>query len=124
MSDWEYGARNPAFGALFDDWMSALSERDEEVILAAYDFSGFRTLVDVGGGYGHLLRAIRRATPGLRGVLFDQQHLMHGAVEVLMGSGTRGRYRAVGGSFFDAVPRAATRIFSSPSFTTGMIRTH
>jgi hypothetical protein len=38
----------------------------------AYDFSGVRRLVDVGGGYGLLLWAILAANPGLTGVLFDR----------------------------------------------------
>jgi len=105
VSDWEYGATNPRFGGLFDEWMSAMSQRHMEAILAAYDFSRFETLIDVGGGHGHLLEAILRATPGLRGVLFDQQHVIQRAVEGLTEAGTTGRYGAVGGSFFDAVPR-------------------
>jgi len=105
MSDWEYATTNPGFGELFDDWMSALSQRHEEVILAAYDFSRFDTLVDVGGGHGHLLGAILRATPRLSGVLFDQQHVLQRAVECLPEAHASGRCRAVGGSFFDAIPR-------------------
>jgi hypothetical protein len=105
VSDWEYGATNPRFGGLFDEWMSALSQRHAQAILAAYDFSRFGTLVDVGGGHGHLLRAILNDTPGLCGVLFDQQHVIEHAAEYLSEAGTTGRYRAIGGSFFDAVPR-------------------
>jgi hypothetical protein len=40
-------------------------------IVAAYDFSQFRHIVDVGGGHGMLLSAIIAAHPQVRGTLFD-----------------------------------------------------
>lgn len=40
-------------------------------IVAAYDFSSFRHIVDVGGGNGSLLAAIVAAFPGQRATLFD-----------------------------------------------------
>ena len=44
-------------------------------VLKAYDFSGFRSIVDVGGGRGHLLSAVLGAAPNTRGVLFDLPHV-------------------------------------------------
>jgi O-methyltransferase len=40
-------------------------------IVAAYDFSKFEHIIDVGGGHGMLLSAILAAHPGRRGTLFD-----------------------------------------------------
>jgi len=40
-------------------------------VLGAYDFSPFKTIGDIGGGFGHLLAAILNAAPGAKGVLFD-----------------------------------------------------
>ena len=57
-------------------------------------------MVDVGGGRGAFLTAILEAHPGMRGVLFDQPHVVEGAI-----LGERGE--VVGGSFFDAVPAGA-----------------
>jgi hypothetical protein len=107
MSKWEYDASHPQFSALFNGWMSAISQHHQEAILAAYDFSHFGTLVDVGGGHGQLLQAILRVTPRLRGVLFDQPHVVQGAMELLSGAGLTGRYRTAGGNFFDAVTPGA-----------------
>jgi ubiquinone/menaquinone biosynthesis C-methylase UbiE len=42
-------------------------------IVAAYDFSQFGHIVDVGGGHGMLLSAIVTAHPQVRGTLFDLQ---------------------------------------------------
>ena len=105
MSDWEYATTNPGFGELFDDWMSALSQRQEEVILAAYDFSRFGTLVDVGGGHGRLLGAILRATPRCPVFFSISSTSCSAQSRVCRRLASTAGYRAVGGSFFDAIPR-------------------
>jgi hypothetical protein len=67
------------------------------------DWSGAETVVDVGGGNGSLLRALLSAQPHLRGVLFDQPHVVAAA--------TPGeRCTAVGGSFFEAVPEGDVHV--------------
>lgn len=40
---------------------------DARAVVAAYDFSGFRTLIDVGGGNGALMATILAATPRVCG---------------------------------------------------------
>ncbi len=72
-------------------------------LLAAYDFSCFERVVDVGGGQGALLREILTATPQIHGVLFDLPTVVAGASAILTGE-LAGRCEIVGGSFFDAVP--------------------
>jgi hypothetical protein len=51
--------------------MTAKAVADIAAVLGAYDFGPFGTIVDVGGGRGHLLRAILDAVPSGEGVLFD-----------------------------------------------------
>src|ERR1039458_1744857 len=75
-------------------------------LLAAYDFSGFERLVDVGGGEGALLSAILKATPRLHGVLFDLPQVVARSSEILTGD-IAVRCQVVGGSFFDSVPEGA-----------------
>ena len=41
------------------------------LILGAYDFSPFRVIGDIGGGYGHLLQSVLEAAPAATGVLFE-----------------------------------------------------
>ena len=72
-------------GALFHAVMTQGVAWTSPALLAAYDFSGFERLVDLGGGEGALLRDILSATPGLRGVLFDLPHAVARAPEVLTG---------------------------------------
>lgn len=66
----EYLAEHPEDAAIFDA-ANSISTTETASIVQAYDFSRFRTIVDVGGGRGGLLAAILSANPHLQGVLFD-----------------------------------------------------
>ncbi len=101
---WEYRSRRPEEGTGFDRAMTALSRRVAHATVAAYDFSRFRRVVDVGGGHGAMLAAILTAHPSLTGVLFDQPGVVAGAAEVLQLADIAERCEVVGGSFFEAVP--------------------
>ena len=72
--------------------------------MAAYDFSAFGTVVDVGGGQGSLLSAILRATPAARGILVDLPHVVETARTLVEERGIADRCELVGGSFFESVP--------------------
>ena len=64
-------ADNPEEGARFQRMMVEVHSPETPAIVAAYDFSQFQHIVDVGGGHGMLLSAILAAHPGMRGTLFD-----------------------------------------------------
>ncbi len=64
---------HPEEGARFQRMMFEVHSPETPAIVAAYDFSQFKHIVDVGGGHGMLLSAILRASPGTRGTLFDLQ---------------------------------------------------
>jgi hypothetical protein len=104
MRFWEYCARHPEAGAMFDAAMTSRSLAQRDAVVAAYDFAGGRTVVDVGGGAGTLLAAILGANPDARGILFDQPQVVAGADEALRAAGVADRCAVVGGSFFEAVP--------------------
>jgi hypothetical protein len=95
---------DPAAGALFNRAMTGASNLLVEPVIAAYDFSATRKVVDVGGGHGRLLAAILGAAPNARGVLYDQNSVIEGADALLKQFGVRERVDLVGGSFFDRVP--------------------
>jgi hypothetical protein len=108
MSLWQYfDDVAPAAGAVFDAAMTAGSSRLTPAILAAYDFSGLSTLIDVGGGHGHLLAAVLQANPRLRGVLFDRPSTVAALHDDLRAPGVAERVEVVAGSFFDGVPTGA-----------------
>jgi hypothetical protein len=100
----DYYARHPEEGEAFDRTMASLSAAMGDGVVAAYDFSGMGTLVDVGGGKGGLLTAVLKANPTLSGILFDQPAVIEGAREQIGAAGLSERCRLVGGDFFAAVP--------------------
>lgn len=57
--------------AIFNASMTAKAVADIAAVLGAYDFSRFSTIADVGGGRGHLLRALLETAPQTSGILFD-----------------------------------------------------
>jgi len=95
---WGYLSKNAEASRVFDDAMTGKAHGQVGGVLAAYDFSGARTVADIGGGRGHLLHAIVASQPEISGVLFDQPHVVS-QVE------TSGRMKTQGGDFFkDTLP--------------------
>jgi hypothetical protein len=101
---WAYRAGHPEVGQVFDAAMSSLATLLVESVLAVYDFGRFNTVVDIGGGRGGFLAAVLARYPALRGVVFDQPHVVAGAPALLGEAGLGGRCEVVGGDFFASVP--------------------
>lgn len=97
-------AQHPDDAAVFNEAMIAMTTQVAAAVVAAYDFSRFRTLVDVGGGHGTLTTAVLRATPALKGVVFDVPKVADGARKYLEAGGLAGRCTVMGGDFFASVP--------------------
>jgi hypothetical protein len=104
MDFWAYLDSDPGLAEVFNDAMTSLSAMTNEPVLAAYDFSRFGTIVDVGGGHGAFLAAMLRGASGARGILFDLASVAEGARELLRAEGVAERCTIVTGSFFDSVP--------------------
>ena len=68
---WPYLQEHPSEAEVFGQAMTAKAAADTAAIVAAYDFSRFATIADIGGGRGHLLGAILDAAPNAQGILFD-----------------------------------------------------
>ncbi|MEO8604888.1 MAG: methyltransferase [bacterium] len=103
----EWIADHPAEFAIFDRSMLELTKRIAPLIAAAYDFSGVRTVLDIGGGHGALLAGILAATPGLEGIIFDLPHCREPAEAFLVQAGFAARCRFAAGDFFASVPTGA-----------------
>jgi hypothetical protein len=86
--------------------MSAGSEMAAAAITSAYDFADCRTIVDVGGGHGRLLKGILSRFPNSRGILFDLPEVVANA-HYLDEEIKAGRAEIAGGSFFDKIPGGA-----------------
>jgi hypothetical protein len=96
-SVWEWRAQRPEESALFDRAMTTLTNLANRSLLEAHDWGRYGTVVDVAGGRGALLRVLLGAHRTMRGVLFDQPHVVEGAEPA-------DRLTAVAGSFFESVP--------------------
>jgi predicted O-methyltransferase YrrM len=99
-----YLGEHPAASRHFDKRATGNTARVADRVAASYDFRRVRRLVDVGGGYGTLSAAILRANPDLRGVVFDQPHVVEGARRYLAAAGVADRCEVIGGSFFEKIP--------------------
>ena len=106
-NSFEFYAREPLHGRIFDQAMSSKAEGDNRALVQAYDFTPFGRVADIGGGRGHLLRTVLTAAPAAEGVLFDLPDVVEGA-RALGGE----RIDFVGGDFFnDPMPTADVYTF-------------
>jgi SAM-dependent methyltransferase len=103
-NSFEYFADHPEEAAVFDEAMGSFTAMISGMVAAAYDFSGMREVIDVGGGDGRLLTGILRAYPDLRGTVLDLPRLAASAMRQIAEADLVDRYRFVGGDFFEAVP--------------------
>lgn len=100
----DYLVQHEQDGLLFDEAMVGMHAAEGPAVAAVYDFSGFDSIVDLGGGTGSLLTAILRTNPKPRGTVFDLDKTIPGALQRLGDAGLRDRCKAVGGNFFKSVP--------------------
>jgi hypothetical protein len=68
---YQFLAENPEASTAYHAAVNASAAKVAAGVLAAYDFSGVRKLVDVGGGQGHFLRELLLGCPELSAVLID-----------------------------------------------------
>ncbi|MGR6920795.1 methyltransferase [[Actinomadura] parvosata] len=101
---YEHLAADKELAGWFDAFMDARSRPFATELAERYDFSGARTIVDVGGGKGHILATILRAHPRLRGVVFELAHTAPVARAYLAGRGVGDRAGVITGDFFSSVP--------------------
>ena len=97
----------PEYLATFQAAMSDMSRGASAAVLASYDFSGITTLADIAGGHGLLLTDILRASPMLKGMLFERPEVIQGAQAGPCLKGLESRVRTETGDFFTSVPAGA-----------------
>ena len=107
MRNWEYYASHPKEAAIFDAAMQALTRPVAEDVARLYDFSGMKTVADIGGGDGTMLLAILRRHPHMRGILVDRPDVVERAGRRFEEVGLIERVQLAGGSFFESVPSGA-----------------
>ena len=103
---WAWLRTHPEERAAFDRAMEQGKEQRVER-LAALEWHGDETVVDVGGGNGSLLVELLRSRPGLRGIVFDLPETVRD--EEALGE----RIEFVAGDFFERVPVGDVYVLST-----------
>ncbi len=90
---------------LFIEAMHNLSISDGLLLADVFDFSGYKQLVDVGGGSGALSIALASRFPGLRATIFDRPQVCVLADRHIRQAGLDERVGTMGGdAFADPLP--------------------
>ncbi len=97
---WAYRAQHPGAGRVFNAAMAAKAHGQVAGIIATYDFSRFGVVGDIGGGRGHLVRAVLDAVPTASGILFDLPYV----IEEVAGLASERLILQAGDFFQDALP--------------------
>lgn len=100
-------ALDPEATELFDMAMETFVPLTAAAVAAAFDFSSFHTVADIGGGNGGLMLSLLKAYPRLSGIVFDQPLAAERAKQRIATAGLADRCQVLSGSFFDAIPRGA-----------------
>lgn len=98
---------DPELTRTFNEGMTSFSEWVSSAVLSAYDFSGIKILADLAGGEGALLAAIVGKYPEMRGLLFEQDHVLQGARRRFQALGLADRCSCAAVDFFQEVPPGA-----------------
>jgi hypothetical protein len=101
----DYLVQNPEEGSLFNEAMVGMHGAVGAAVTTAYDFSHFRSLVDLGGGTGALLSAVLKAFPALTGTLFELPETAAQAGRTIEETQLSSRCSVVTGNFFHSVPQ-------------------
>lgn len=104
MNFWDYLKQNSDKSALFNNAMQKGFGDSTPAIFAAYDFSPFKFIIDVGGGNGQLVLNILKNNPTSKGLIFDLKQLEESAVNSIKVQELSDRCTFEHGDFFEKIP--------------------
>jgi hypothetical protein len=111
MGIWEYVDRHPDDLRMLNTGTDQFSTLITPTILAAYDFSVFRSLTDVGGGFGNFLCLLAENNPSFHGTLFDRPSVIEEAKKIYAGTPFESRLTMAPGNFFEELPAGRDAYF-------------
>ncbi len=106
-SFFDYMTHRPELSAQFNAAMRQTTLAVAQHLPASYDFNGFHTVADIGGGDGTLLAAVLKANPALHGILFDTAEGLAQADETFSAAAVGARATTTVGDFFHSAPSGA-----------------
>ena len=107
MPAFDYYAEHKDEGEQFGRAMANVSGFASKAVLEAYDFGGLKTIMDVGGGNGSMVRAILEKYPEARGIVADLPYIAAQANDAIREAGLAERCRFEPTDFFQSVPKGA-----------------
>ena len=100
----DYIAADPQRSATVGKAMVGIYGPESPKIAVSYPFGRFNTLIDIGGGQGHIIAEILKQHPALKGALLDLPPTAELARHFLAGQGLSHRCDVCAGDFFQSVP--------------------
>jgi predicted O-methyltransferase YrrM len=100
-----FDGADPTMLAVFWEAMHSLSTMSARKLGEAVDFSGFRRLLDIGGGSGAYDIELCKQYGELRATALDLPHVAKIAKGKVAEAGLTGRIETIGGDFFEQLPK-------------------
>jgi hypothetical protein len=101
---WKLFEERPDVGQIYNVAMQEVSEYYGKLAIKKYDFSLYKTIVDVGGGLGSFLVNILRSNASANGINFDLPSLQDDAERYFIQEGMSLRCQYIAGNFFETIP--------------------
>lgn len=104
---YDYLEEHPDSSRAFFGSLAPGAKLQDQAILSNYDFQGFGTVLDIGGGDGSFLIQLMESAPAVKTVLFDLPQVVKLATEIERRPELRARCEIKTGTFFEGVPGGA-----------------
>ncbi|RKR91917.1 methyltransferase family protein [Micromonospora pisi] len=104
---WDHLRHNQRLASRIYGTMKVTTSMLAPAVLVHYDFSPFKTIVDIGGGDGSLLATVLAGTEHARGTVYDIEPALRQTRDVLTNAGVADRCDVRVGDFFESVPGGA-----------------
>jgi hypothetical protein len=103
MPVWEYFAQHQDESQVFQRAMTSLGSVTGPAAVAAYDFTRYKKIADIGGGSASLLAEILKVNQHARGIVQDLPETTPISRKALENYGLADRTKVVDGNFFETI---------------------
>ena len=105
-SMWDFYKENPEASDNFVKAMAGVSGAVLKGIVMSYDFTPYKTIVDIGGGNGTLMFSVLNSAPASKGIIFDEAYVADDTSKQIPDD-LKGRCSVAAGNFFEEIPAGA-----------------